>query len=504
MTLPIRPSKLNAGLLDLPAEVISEVCCSLCFHCQQRGTLVEATSAAVRAADQDQQAISRLSRCSKLLRNIALPVLFHWYHGFEREDYPRQLKRLASFVCTIIRKPGLAASVKALALYTLEYDSCGSDEEQWAQRVYDADGIYQRAVEAIGGHLLQRCGLHPSVASYPLVEDLQELAMAISPGPFPALVRWQYDLSRLAYLAFPGVSEDSKNPMGCKYHIVEAKALLRHTPNLWVLVAPDWSGSWGDFFKTKLNSEPWDVALPKLRKLSLNGLNVQELDKFLLCCPVLEDLEYFDDTVVLYGVLSPDRPLGHLRATLRRFRSGSDGGNGSAAVEDDGDDVNLDDARQVSNAPMRSGLSFSSFPVLEQLELEQLPLYGLLLPSPVNYAWEPSMVATPAGFLAKQPPSLRHLRIGYIIFWPILYRDLLALAAEQPAPFPRLEAVKLEVFRAPPRDEHRRLLETFRSVNVSVSVCRVAWTTHSRGLLPARPGYPRVVRRPLPEPLSYP
>jgi hypothetical protein len=129
--LPIRTSNRgqpDAGILRLPTELISAICGLFCFHCRG-GRVVDATSKAVRAAYEDQMAISALSRCSRGLRDKAQPILFHWYHNLEEKDYGRQQIRLERFVEAIIRKPHLAASVNALVFYQPAEDE--APEHNW-------------------------------------------------------------------------------------------------------------------------------------------------------------------------------------------------------------------------------------------------------------------------------------------------------------------------------------------------------------------------------------
>ena len=221
---------------------------------------------------------------------------------------------------------------------------------------------------------------------------------------------------------------------------------------------------------------------------------------------MLEDLEYYDDVHEedQWRVLNPERHLGHVRATLRRLcysmvdtepwsqPSDGDGDAGRAQRILDLTDIDLEAKMDMS------GLSFSSFPVLEQLELEQLLLYGPVFPTLDDPAEDrSSRLTNPEDFLVKMPPSLRRLRVGCIIYWPTIYRDLLALA-KQASRFPQLRTVDLEVCKPPPQDEHRHLVEMFRALsNISVSVCQIARHPGSRGLLPARPGQPEVVLEPL-------
>ena len=526
---PLRPG--NAGLLDLPNEIISAICSSLCLHCQI-DRVVEATPAVVIAAYGDQQALSRLSQCSKRLRDLAQPVLFHWYHVLEEEEHDPEIQRLASFVNALIKSPNLCASVKALSFPGPEFQLGGRAAEVRTRLIADRHGIYDRAIQAIGGHLSRRS------LYYFWIGHLRELTIAITPGLSQLCfhrtspeehkekewVRWGNDMNNLTYLAFSGARRGDPRAE-CTYHINEAKDLLRHTPNLLALVAADCSGGRDKDGPRQVSNEAWDVPFPKLRKLSLNGISVPELLSILECCPALEDLEYFDETPFPIMVLYPQHHLGHLTKTLRRlcysmiavkpraptFRSGSWAGD-SYADDPEGDDEDVADMQSilvwgcidlsgivVEGKEDDVGMSFSSFPVLEEVEVEQLLLCGpVFVALPEADQDRAFRLTTPEGFLARMPPMLRRLRIGCIIHWPMIFRDLLALA-EQSSRFPSLESVIIEVFKPPPQDEHRHLAETFRVVNVEFSVRRVVRSSRSRGLLPARPGHPEIV----PEALSY-
>ncbi|KAM7196057.1 hypothetical protein V8F33_006349, partial [Rhypophila sp. PSN 637] len=101
-------------LLNLPNEMIIEICRSLCLHCRHE-RIGELPEEDVAAGIQDQLAISRLSRCSKTLRDIAQPILFHF---FARLAQRASQKRLPAFVHTLLWRPDLASSVRSLALWS--------------------------------------------------------------------------------------------------------------------------------------------------------------------------------------------------------------------------------------------------------------------------------------------------------------------------------------------------------------------------------------------------
>ncbi|KAK3902617.1 hypothetical protein C8A05DRAFT_15354 [Staphylotrichum tortipilum] len=518
--LPIRTSnggQPDAGILRLPTELISAICCMLCFHCRG-GRVVDATSKAVTAAYEDQMAISALSRCSRGLRDKAQPILFHWYHDLEEEDYGRQQRHLERFVEAIIRKPHLAASVKALAFYQPTLSSSHSHlsyAQARARRTYEVDRIFRPTAISLGpGHLARRAN-----SSQPALHvELRDLAIALCPAlsqlcfhdiPIPAedeapeynWTTWSYPLPSLTTLVFPGTRTRIRRKEAT-YHIREATYLLRHAPSLHTLIAPDCGGAGGGRRHLFLDhhhdndddddDEAWDVGpLPALRTLSLNGIGMTVLARILRCCPALQDLEYLDEPASerVWVVLDPARDLGHLRGTLRRLCY-SDGNNNGVffycgARHDDGPGMAPD------------GLGFAGFGVLEVLEIEQFLLYGpVFAPSDSRFPGNGVCLRETTGenFLVKLPASLRRLRVGAVIYWPAMYRDLLALVEQQCARFPRLEAVAVEVYRAPPRYQAEHLAGVFAAAGVAFSVARARSPRAAlSGLLPARPGRREIV-----------
>lgn len=485
-TLPLRAPRQepNLNMTDLPSEILDGICRLLCLHCQVEHVVI-AYPGILPGAFEDQKVIARFSRCSRRLRDIAQPGLFHWYHDGEVDNHAQEVGRLVSFLRAILRNPTLAASTQALALY---------QPRKWTT-FHDSEGFFRRAIEALGGYLLQQW--RPVLS----LENLHELAMAITPAlsqlclhresPDSATwATWNYGMQNLKYLAFAG-----------NFDLKEARNLLRWAPNLDTLIAPDcWGGGPGYIrIRPKFSGQPWDFMLARLRKLSLINVSLNELGPILRICPLLEDLEYFDEDL-LSGLLSLDHHLGHLRTTLRRLCYSVFPAELTAAAHDsEGETVR---SRQHWFFYYSSKLddpwypNFSAFPLLEQLELEQLVLYGPVFPSFDDPREDrSSRITIPNHLFRKLPPSLRRLRIGYVTYWPTIYRDLPALAEEPSRRFQRLQAVTLEVFKAPPEHQHRHLEERLRSVlGVTLLVCYVARSQFmSRGLLPAMPGNPRFV-----------
>jgi len=119
-------------------------------------------------------------------------------------------------------------------------------------------------------------------------------------------------------------------------------------------------------------------------------------------CPCLQDLEFFDEDIHEHNglVLRPERDLDHLRTTLRRLcYSACPTTDAPDAEERSSDDDSWDGPegpdgayrkvkhvqerlfRRPEEEPEPQCLDFSAFPVLEQLELGQVLLYGPVFPT---------------------------------------------------------------------------------------------------------------------------
>ncbi len=516
------------GLLSLPSEIISSICSLLCFHCRVDCAVSATWDAALRAYS-DQVALAYLSRCSKRLRDIAQPILFHWYHDLEDGDHLRQERQLENFVDTIIRNPHLAASVRALAFYQPEIKRPGPTYAQVRDsRVYEVEKIFRPTIEALGpGHLARRAAALRPACFF----ELRDLAIASTPKLAQLLLHevpdgredgqynwtsWSYALSSLTSLAFPGVRSTSGDSWEeVTIHIHEAKQLLRQTTNLETLIFPDSGGGGPMAAVNRVIDEPWDVPFPKLKTLSINGIAVPLLGQILAHCPQLEDLEYeetphdYDDAD--WTILDPSQHLAHLRPTLRRFcysvsfNSDHYDEDNSGALRFYGsryDALHRRDDPGFAACP--SGLDLAEFPVLEDLAIDQILLYGPVFAPTFSYVPTRGYCrreTAPECFLAKLPRSLRRLHVAGIIYWPAMYRDLLALLGEVER-FPRLERIVLQVY-APPEgadeEEGWDLVDRFweaRGVEVMIWEAAGYPQAHSRGVLPPRPGWTETWIRP--------
>ncbi len=392
--LPLRalPRASGLNLVNFPS-VLDRICRQLCLHCQVEHVVIAGPDI-LPGGFENQTALARFSRCSRRLRDIAQPVLFHWYHASGAGSNSQELNRLVTFLHAILQNPTLARSTRALALCQTKIANL-----RWA-KLDDSDGFFRRAVEARGGYRLQRRlpgtahvahGRAPRAGHGEYAGPVAALSAPRSPFHFieywPA---WDYEMPNLKYLAFAGNQTDSR--LEDTYDLKEARNLLRCAPNLATLIAPDCWGGESDIHRLRAWSEeqPWDVVLAKLRKISLNNVDLAQLG------PILQ-------------------------------------------------------------------------------------------------------ITTPDHLFRKLPPALRRLRIGYVAYWPTVYRDLLALTEEPSRRFPRLQAVTLEVFEAPPEPQQRHLAERLgSSLGVTLLVCHVAGSKYmSRGLLPERPGRRRVAHEPV-------
>lgn len=282
--------------------------------------------------------------------------------------------------------------------------------------------------------------------------------------------------------------------------------------SLATLIAADGSGT-SHHARECYQSQPWDVPLPNLKTFSIDSINANELARILDCCPALEDLEYFDGADpppreyqyvyrINHEVLDPGRHLHRIRSTLRRLcysviQTRPEHPDRGEVDEEDEEDDEGQPRLNLYFSSFTTGLSFAKFPVLEQLELEQHILYGPVFPTDEDPDENRgSRLTTPHMILERLPPSLRRLRLGCIVDWPVVFRDLSALFG-QTSRFPRLESVELEVFRSPPESEYWQLAEAMSACGISLSLCYVPRRFMSRGLLPARPRHPGIVLTPV-------
>lgn len=177
-----------------------------------------------------------------------------------------QTSRLGSFVGAILRRPTLAAATRALVFYENKNEWSRFDpyEVTVGWDVGDPDGVFRRALTALGGHLEREW---PASRKWASLETLQGLAMASTPNLSQVCLQspgqwesWTYGLPSLRYLAFAG----NRTGSGWEhtYDLEKAQALLRCAPNLDTLVAPDCGGGLGNYLPRRrlAATEPWGMT----------------------------------------------------------------------------------------------------------------------------------------------------------------------------------------------------------------------------------------------------
>ncbi|KAH6628078.1 hypothetical protein F5144DRAFT_577923 [Chaetomium tenue] len=523
---PPAPTVTRAGatLLTLPTEILITISQNLCLHCRSP-RIGELPDDETTTGVHEQTSLAHLSTTCTRLRAVAQPILFHFFHPLADGHSTTRL-RLAHLIRTLHHRPDLAACVKSLVLWTPNNNENDDDDTTTTTTAF-----VRAAAERLDPWWVDR--MHDGL------EELQELAMALTSGTvgYVLLQRWFGGAGGLATTDWLGWAQPMEGLrhlvlVGWRYrwprqwehtfHIKEARALLRASAEgLESLVAVDCGGDGvgpplvaGG--QDPLKAVPWDVELPRLRRLSISGENVgvEEVEAIVRHSEVFEDLELFHSQYY-HGrewerdVLDLERHLGTAKKTLKRLCYSAfpikaplretDVCDEEYEQGDSDDDEDYFDPTWHGLEGFEVGFSLKDFSVLETLELEQLVLYGPVFEEPDNVENDRSgELVTTDDFLEKFPPSLVRLRIGCIFYWPIVFRDMLAMADEC-ARFPKLRSVTLEVRRIPPREEFYYLVEAFQRVGIAISICSVVRDPFSRGLLPTRPGFP--VR--LPEPVCY-
>ncbi|KIL86535.1 hypothetical protein FAVG1_10365 [Fusarium avenaceum] len=500
-----RRRQLSIG--DLPVEIFAAICRNLCVHCQH-AHVVDLPPDEIDHAIEAQQALSRLSRTCRRFRNIAQPILHHCYHSGRQSELSnspewwadadarrREVETLETFLRTLLERPDLAKHVRAVAFFALR-------EVTARQISKETQALFRQAGERAGFRALptykqvdSKWLQEASIMAAPFVEQLliyrssQEGLQYIRDSPFY--------LPNLKYLVLPG---QGKNPDEC-CHIQQMQDMLAKAQNLEVLAASDADCGTDIPLRERFRAEPWDTALSSLRRLSLHGLDPDNLAKILRRSPVLEDLEYFCDmdkyTVLQHNHLAPvSRSLRRLCYTSTTWEHTSGGAQ--------------DIIEQVStflrwDSSLRGDASFADFPRLEILEIEQLLLYGPLFDDQEErrQRFESMKESGPEIFMASLPSSLRILHIGMVLAWPEMHRDLLGMT-EKLYRFQNLGIVAVDPYEEPPQEEIKELEDAFMAKGVVFRIGQTTQVPFGRGMLGVRPGHPeRLSERELKFPLNH-
>lgn len=500
-------------LIDLPIEILSIICRNLCLHCQHPDFVVDLPDTVVDAAREDKRSLARLSRTCRALRPVAQPVLFHYYHSGNqpllseagkwdrsRFDQGADNDLLLHFLRTIINRPDLAASVRAVSLFTALRARVSTPE-----------------MFALLCETGRKLGVRKAVGSPFPVAWYQEVAVAVTSASTQQLLinrvaGWGFyylkgfdgDMPRLRYIALTGLGEEWYRD----YHLGEARPLIRRAPNLEVLVAADCGAESDRDVLEFWSCQPWDVPLPNLRRLSVNGLDTAYLASLVARCPALEDLECHVD-VDEHPLLSAVQ-LAPLRPTLRRlcysvtnrsmqtpeWKAKNSADHTADVLSTFLEPADAEDGGQQPD----TYVSLADFTLLEILEIEQILLYGAAAFAEEERAERFGREATsgPATLAAKLPPSLRVLHVGMAVAWPELRRDLVGLVAGGGGRghLERLRVVRVDCLEVPPEEEVRGLEDAMRAVGVEFSVGCTPVSLFARGMLGDRPGHPVKAQEP--------
>jgi hypothetical protein len=138
---------------------------------------------------------------------------------------------------------------------------------------------------------------------------------------------------------------------------------------------------------------------------------------------------------------------------------------------------------------LRGDMSFSDFPRLEILEVEQLLLYGPVFDQDEREEnFELFHEVGPELFMSCIPPSLRVLHIGMVLAWPEMHRDLMGLSKKLYR-FPELTTVAVDPYEPPPAAQVKELTDTFAEKGVLFCLGQTTQVPFSRGMLGVRPGH---------------
>ncbi|XEU99227.1 hypothetical protein FSHL1_004514 [Fusarium sambucinum] len=491
---------------DLPVEIFTAICRNLCVHCQH-AHVVDLPPDQIDHAIEAQQALSRLSRTCRRLRSIGQPILYHCYHSGRQSDLSNspdclngtgarscEVRNLSVFLRTLLQRPDLAKNVRALALFALKEDTVGKISP-------DMQDLFRQAGERAGFRALpsyervdSKWLQEASIMATPFVEQL--LIYRSSSEGLQYIRDSPFYLPNLKYLVLPG---QVKNPDEC-CHIQQMQDVLVKAQNLEILAASDADCGTDIPLRERFRAEPWETALSSLRRLSLHGLDPDNLAKILRRSPVLEDLEYFCDmdkyTVLQHNHLAPvSQSLRRLCYTTTTWEHTSGGAQ--------------DIIEHVSmflrwDSSLRGDASFVDFPRLEILEIEQLLLYGPVFDDEEErkQRFEVMKDVGPEIFMASLPSSLRILHIGMVLAWPEMHRDLLGTVGKIHR-FPNLSVVAVDPYEAPPKEQVKELEDAFAAMGIIFQVGQTTQEPFGRGMLGARPGQPgRSSERDLRFPLS--
>lgn len=321
----------------LPVELIQRICAYLCHHCHRPDSFCHAETWDVR---ESKDALASLSATSSRFRAIAQPILFHYFATGNLiprhpRDFPGRDSQLPLFIRSLIRRPDLAARVRALQLvqshqFAQELNFHADCLRPVFEKVHHGlsdDPDYNYTKDRIGQWLASDGTGHPDhqwLVQIPLllVPNLETLSVARDFA--------DYGILELGSGTLPSLRSIALQPLSEPFHIHEAKALFAAAPNLEVLYAL------GCGYKDPGNNPnygmPFELRLGNLRKLVIEGVELYDLAMLLPSCPQLQELQYVRpdceaeerDTVPLEVLAPLQRTLRTLKFKFTQVQIGGD------------------------------------------------------------------------------------------------------------------------------------------------------------------------------------
>lgn len=391
------------SLAAIPNELLFEICGYLCLHCQLPH-FIDIPHTTWEEGRVGQSSLVNLSRTCRHLRDIAQPILFHYYYsgdapisppgGLDLSQYINNNEmiengKMISFLYSIISRPDLASSVKALALvaHLPPYSTGNCDVPNSTFR------LFRDTADTIG--LEGEIPCRWSVAS---LFWLQELAIGLLPSVRHLLLR---------------------RPQKEGYQVLQQPS--QSLPNLKYLALLPTSGV----------DRVLNCALGRTDGLLLRACNLEELT--------------VSDYYVQIVRPGPQPTLLPPRQTLRSLvLSSEDASSSECACPDHVSRfrwLQTRDYHELRGTRISTRLTFRTYSVLESLQIDQILLDGHI-PGP-HTDWS-TLLGTynPMTVLSKLPRGLKVLRVTAVICWPVMRKVLDALVRKAAVMFANLHEVE--------------------------------------------------------------
>ncbi|KAK8048476.1 hypothetical protein PG994_010206 [Apiospora phragmitis] len=332
VTLPIRQRQAQAvettAYVHLPDELLMKILEQFCFHCQNPGEFPHADSQEVR---QNKATLARLCRASTRFRDVAEPILYHYYATGNCNDFLDRKQgfndHLLSFVSTLAARPTLATNVVSMQLVN----------HPEAYRKYDDDKSF-KTLRA----LIKQSDDKGSLSTFHIRQDIHQtwcndtgvpdswkqgahrwlmcLAMVLSTKLRDVIIAMDdFYMPPETYAVFRVLDEGPRpefpdltklgliSPAGTPYQLAAIRGLVKAAPKLeslyvctaghddrchWALIGYNpWPGKWGHIvYKPLIHLKKLvisDIYLPHLGDLVDRVRGLEELELYWTVSPPL-------------------------------------------------------------------------------------------------------------------------------------------------------------------------------------------------------------------------